>query len=62
MKPLPIILVGETWWRRVFDPDFLIAEGVIAPEDRALFCYAETARGIWESILSWREKAGDPLL
>ncbi len=61
MKPLPIILVGEAWWRRVFDPDFLIEEGVIAPEDRVLFCYAESARDIWESILSWREKAGDPL-
>lgn len=62
MKPLPIILVGEAWWRRVFDVNFLIDEGVIAPEDRCLFCYAETARDIWESILRWREKAGDPLL
>jgi uncharacterized protein (TIGR00730 family) len=60
MKPLPIILVGEAWWRRVFDPEFLIEEGVIAPEDRALFCYAETAREIWQSILNWREKAGEP--
>lgn len=61
LKPLPIVLVGEAYWRRVFDPDFLVEEGVIAPEDRALFCYAETAREIWESILRWREKAGDPL-
>lgn len=61
MKPLPIVLVGEAWWRRVFDVDFLVDEGVIAPEDRDLFCYAETARDIWESILRWRRQAGDPL-
>jgi uncharacterized protein (TIGR00730 family) len=62
MKPVPIVLVGEAYWRRVFDPDFLVEEGVIAPEDRALFWYAETAQEIWDDILRWREKAGDPLI
>ncbi|GLI91390.1 TIGR00730 family Rossman fold protein [Methylocystis echinoides] len=62
MKPLPIVLVGEKWWRRVFDTDFLVEEGVIAPEDQALFSYAETAGEIWENILRWRQKAGGPLL
>jgi uncharacterized protein (TIGR00730 family) len=61
MKPLPIILVGEAYWRRVFDPDFLVEEGVIAPEDRKLFWYAETAREIWDGILAWRAAAGEPL-
>lgn len=61
MKPLPIILVGEAYWRRVFDPDFLVEEGVIAPEDRKLFWYAETAQEIWEGILAWRAAAGEPL-
>ncbi|QGM97205.1 TIGR00730 family Rossman fold protein [Methylocystis parvus] len=61
-KPMPIVLVGEAYWRRVFDPDFLVEEGVITPEDRGLFWYAETADDIWNGILRWREKAGDPLL
>lgn len=61
LKPLPIILVGEAYWRRVFDPDFLVDEGVIAPEDRKLFWYAETAREIWDGILAWRAAAGEPL-
>jgi uncharacterized protein (TIGR00730 family) len=61
LAPLPIILVGEAYWRRVFDVDFLVDEGVIAPEDRALFWHAETAQEIWDGILRWREKAGDPL-
>lgn len=62
LKPLPIVLVGEAYWRRVFDPDFLIEEGVIAPEDRALFWYAETEQEIWDGILRWWEKAGEPLI
>lgn len=62
LKPLPIILVGREYWRRVFDVDFLVDEGVIAPEDRALFWYAESAQEIWDGIVEWREKAGDPLI
>lgn len=62
LAPLPIILVGEDYWRRAFDVDFLVAEGVIEAEDRELFWYAESAQEIWEGILRWREKAGDPLL
>jgi uncharacterized protein (TIGR00730 family) len=58
MTPVPIILVGEAYWRRLFDPDFMVEEGVIAPEDRALFWYAETAQEIWDGILRWRQKAG----
>ena len=60
--PVPVILVGEEYWRRVFDPDYLIAEGTIDPEDRELFWYAETAEAIWRDILIWYEMKGEPLL
>lgn len=58
ISPLPIILVGQDYWRRVFDPDFLVDEGVIDPEDRGLFWYAETAEEIWSDILRWYDCAG----
>ncbi len=61
MKPVPVILVGEEYWRGVFDPDFLAAEGTIDPEDVDLFCYAETAEVIWKIICIWYEKNGEPL-
>ena len=61
MKPVPIVLVGETFWRRAVDFDFLLDEGVIAQEDRALFWFAETAEEIWRGILHWHEAAGQPL-
>lgn len=61
IDPLPVILVGEDYWRRAFDPDFLVAEGTIDPEDRDLFWYAETAQDIWSDILRWYDLAGLPL-
>jgi uncharacterized protein (TIGR00730 family) len=62
MVPVPVILVGESYWRKVFDADFLVEEGVIDPEDRQLFWYAETAEDIWQGILRWYEQKGEPLM
>ena len=58
---LPVILVGRVFWERAFDVGFLVEEGVIDPEDRSLFHFAETAEEIWRSILDWYECAGNPL-
>ena len=62
VSPVPVILVGEAYWRRVFDADFLVAQGTIEPEDRDLFWYAETAADIWRDILLWYELKGELLL
>jgi uncharacterized protein (TIGR00730 family) len=62
MPPVPVILVGEEYWRRLFDPDFLVEEGTIDPEDRELFWYGETAEQVWRDILTWYELKGEPLL
>jgi uncharacterized protein (TIGR00730 family) len=59
--PVPIVLVGRDYWTRVFDATFLVEEGVIDPEDRELFWYAETAEEIWADILRWYERAGKTL-
>jgi uncharacterized protein (TIGR00730 family) len=61
MPPVPVVLVGEAFWRRAFDPDFLVEQGMIDPEDRALFAFAETADAIWRDILAWHERRGQPL-
>jgi len=61
IKPVPIVLVGEEYWRRVFDVGFLIQEGVIDPEDGDLFWFAETAQEIWDGILHWYDACGAPL-
>jgi len=61
IKPVPVILVGEDYWRRAVDLDFLVAEGVIDSEDRELLWFAETAQEIWDGILHWYQLAGEPL-
>jgi len=62
IKPVPVVLVGEAYWRKVFDVEFLVAEGVIDPEDRELFWFAETAQETWDGILGWYEASGAPLI
>ena len=50
MEPIPVILFGEPFWRRVVDFDFLAAEGTIAPDDLGLIHFADTAEAGWEII------------
>jgi len=59
VKPLPVVLVGRDYWRRAFDVDFLVDEGVIDAEDRELFWYAETAEEIWNGIRHWHAATGE---
>lgn len=61
IAPLPVVLVGEQFWRRMFDVDFMVEEGVIDAEDAELFGYADTAPEIWQSILDWHHASGAPL-
>jgi uncharacterized protein (TIGR00730 family) len=53
IAPLPVVLVGEAFWRRAFPVEHLVREGVVDPEDAALFWYAETAEEIWAGIEDW---------
>jgi uncharacterized protein (TIGR00730 family) len=50
IKPLPVILFCDEFWSKAVDFDFLVAEGVIAPEDKDLFFCVETAEQAWEII------------
>ncbi len=43
MDRIPIVLFGTTFWQQAVNFDFLIQEGMIAPEDRDLFTMVETA-------------------
>jgi uncharacterized protein (TIGR00730 family) len=62
IRPVPVVLVGEAFWRRALDVEFLVDEGVIDPEDRDLLWYAESAEEIWSGILRWYEAFGEPLV
>ena len=58
INPMPVVLVGESFWRSAVDFDFLVDEGVVDPEDRQLFWFAETAEDIWNGILHWHDASG----
>ena len=60
IAPLPIVLVGERYWRRVVDFDLLVEEGMIDPEDVELFWYAESAEEIWKGIRAWHADPRKP--
>ena len=50
---LPVVLVGEEFWRRALDFDFLVERGVLLRDELALFAFAESAPEIWEAIRDW---------
>ena len=58
IPPIPVILVGQAYWTKVFDLDFLVDEGVIDAEDRDLLWFAETAEEVWDDIERWYKRAG----
>jgi uncharacterized protein (TIGR00730 family) len=62
MDPLPIIFVGEDYWRKMLNFDMFVEEGVIDPEDLDIFKFAESAEEAWEMVLQWHTDNGKPLL
>src|SRR4028119_296337 len=50
IEPLPIVYFGREFWERVVDFGAMVDEGVISPDDLALFRYVETAEEAWEHV------------
>lgn len=61
VPPMPVILVGEAYWRNVFDVDYLVEVGTIDPEDAELFWYADSAEAVWADIKAWHQTNGSKL-
>jgi uncharacterized protein (TIGR00730 family) len=43
IKPLPVLLFGREFWQKLINFEFMVAEGVISPEDLHIFRFVETA-------------------
>jgi uncharacterized protein (TIGR00730 family) len=47
MPPVPVVMFGRDYWRRVIDFDALAAEGSIGDADRQLFDFVEEPEEAW---------------
>jgi uncharacterized protein (TIGR00730 family) len=62
MEPIPVILFGRDYWNNLVNWDMFVEEGTIAPEDLRLIAYAETAKEVWDQILTFYKRHPQPQL
>jgi uncharacterized protein (TIGR00730 family) len=56
IKPMPVIMFGGEFWRRVVDFDALAAEGVISAKDIELMTFVESAEEAWKVVQDFYAK------
>jgi uncharacterized protein (TIGR00730 family) len=52
-KPVPIVLFGSDYWKRLVNFDVLVEEGTISAEDLNLFTYVDDPQVAWDYILKF---------
>jgi hypothetical protein len=50
IAPLPVLLMGSHYWKRIINFEALVEEGMISPQDMQLFSYVESAEEAWNTI------------
>ena len=53
IKPVPILLLGSEYWRRVINFEVLVDEGMIDEKDLALFEFVDSAEEAWQIIKNY---------
>ncbi len=54
-SPVPIILFGSDYWKRLINLDVLVEEGAISTEDLKLFQYTDDPQQAWDAIRAFYE-------
>lgn len=52
-KPVPIILFGTDYWKRLINFDLLVEEGTVSDEDLKLFHYTDSPQEAWDIVRSF---------
>ncbi|MBK8073591.1 MAG: TIGR00730 family Rossman fold protein [Ramlibacter sp.] len=52
-RPVPIVLCGSAYWKRLLDMDVMLEEGAISPADLELIRYVDTPQDAWQAIRSF---------
>ena len=50
-KPVPIVLFGSGYWKRLLNLEVLVEEGTISPEDLNLFKLVDDPQSAWDHIV-----------
>lgn len=50
LDPLPVIFVGEEFWTRLIDWDYLVESGKLSPEGRQILQILPDAESAWQAI------------
>lgn len=53
MEPMPILLFGRDFWKKIINWDALAEAGTISPDDLNLFRFVETGEEAWQAIMDW---------
>lgn len=56
IKPMPLLLVGKSYWNRLINFEVMVEEGMIAARDIKLFSYVETAEEAWQAIQTFYQE------
>ncbi len=56
IKPMPVLMFGGEFWKRVVNFDALAAEGVISAKDIELMTFVETAEEAWKVVQDFYAK------
>jgi uncharacterized protein (TIGR00730 family) len=57
IRPIPVLLFGKEYWKRVINFDVMVEEGTIDPEDIKIFKYVETAQEACDIINAFYDNA-----
>ena len=53
VKPVPIILFDSQFWKKLFNFELLVEEGMISPQDIELFHFVDTPEDAWQVIVDF---------
>jgi predicted Rossmann-fold nucleotide-binding protein len=59
MAPVPIVLLGKSWWSQAVNLPFLAEQGMISEDDLNLFKMVDTAQEAWEHVCAFYSR--DPV-
>jgi uncharacterized protein (TIGR00730 family) len=57
---VPVVLYNSAFWKRLINFELLIEEGLISPQDVALFHLVDTPEAAWETIQSYYKPDAAP--